>query len=48
LTTAITALQSEQATIDRELATLTRQGEAMARLRTIPGIGPVTAAAVAV
>jgi len=48
LAAAITALQSAQATIDRELATLTRQEEAVTRLRTIPGIGPVTAAAVAV
>lgn len=48
LATAITALQGEQAALDRELAAVTRQQEAVARLQTIPGIGPVTAAAVAV
>ncbi len=47
LVTAIVALQQEQAAIDRELATLTAQSDAVARLRAVPGIGPVTAAAVA-
>jgi len=45
LAAAITALQHEQAAIDRELATMTQEQEAVARLQTIPGIGPVTAAA---
>jgi len=48
LAAAITALQTEQATIDRELAVLTRQQDAVRRLQTIPGVGPVTAAAVGV
>jgi len=48
LATAITALQTEQATIDHELAALTRQHDAVHRLQTIPGVGPVTAAAAGV
>lgn len=47
LSAAIAALQGEQQAIDRELAGLTRQEEAVARLQTIPGVGPVTAATVA-
>jgi len=44
LAAAITALHGEQQAIDRQLTALTREQEAVARLQTIPGVGPVTAA----
>jgi len=47
LAAAIAALVHEQAVIDRELAVVTQQEDAVARLRAIPGVGPVTATAVA-
>lgn len=48
LATAIAALHREQQGIEQQLAVLTRQETAVARLQGIPGVGPVTAAAVAV
>lgn len=48
LAAAITALHGEQQAIDRALAALTREQEAVARLQTIPGVGPVTAVTMAV
>jgi transposase len=46
---AITALQAQQQTLDRQIAVLSQEPElALSQdLRTIPGIGPVTAAALA-
>ena len=50
LDAAIAALSTQQAALDRQVAQLTLESEtwsAVPLLRTIPGIGPVTAAAVA-
>ena len=47
LTAAITGLASEQAALDRQIAALAATEPLTARLDEIPGIGPVTAAAMA-
>ena len=47
LTAAITGLAEEQANLDRQIAALTAREPLVAVLTEVPGIGPVTAAAVA-
>ena len=47
LAAAIAALADQQAELDRQIASATRTTTAVARLDAIPGVGPVTAAAVA-
>jgi transposase len=47
LTAAITGLAQEQRALDRQIAALTAEEPLVAALREVPGIGPVTAAAVA-
>jgi transposase len=47
LTAAITGLAHEQAALDRQIAAIARREPLVATLEAVPGIGPVTAPAVA-